>query len=152
MHQGSGMGACVCSRCHGVWFSRASLDACVRRTSAPVSPPRAPVHARPSPVLRQLACPICQPDRLVAHIHDGIEVDSCPRCHGVWLDHGEMERLLRLPRAPAPSGKSSASTDSGGTTTSNVVGVGEAVADGAEIVGTVAEAGAAVIEFFGILG
>jgi len=63
-----------------------------------------------------------------------------------------MERLLRLPRAPAPSGKSSASTDSGGTTTSNVVGVGEAVADGAEIVGTVAEAGAAVIEFFGILG
>jgi Zn-finger nucleic acid-binding protein len=152
MHQGEGAGACVCSRCHGVWFSRASLEACVRRTRPPASPPSAPIHARSSPVQRQLACPICKSDRLVAHIHDGIEVDTCPRCHGVWLDHGEMEHLLRLHRGPAGPGKPRAATDGGGATTSNVVGVGEAVADGAEILGTVAEAGVAVVDFFGALG
>ena len=26
---------------------------------------------------------------------DEIEVDLCPRCGGLWLDHGEIERLAR---------------------------------------------------------
>ena len=152
MHPGQRAGACVCSRCHGVWFSRASLEACVRQTRPPASPPSAPVHARPSPVLRQLACPICKSDRLVAHIHDGIEVDTCPRCHGVWLDHGEMEHLLRLHRGPAGLGKSRVSIGNGCATTPNAADVGLGVVEGAELIGTIAEAGCAVAEFFGALG
>ena len=27
----------------------------------------------------------------------GVKVDVCPRCHGVWLDAGELEQLLHLP-------------------------------------------------------
>lgn len=26
---------------------------------------------------------------------DDVEVDHCPRCGGLWLDHGEIERLTR---------------------------------------------------------
>lgn len=26
---------------------------------------------------------------------DDVEVDLCPRCSGLWLDHGEIERLSR---------------------------------------------------------
>lgn len=150
MHQG--VGACLCSSCHGVWFSRAALAACVRQRGGSVTAPPAPVHARFSPTLRHLPCPICQPDRLVAHLHEGIEVDSCPRCHGVWLDHGEMERLLRLPRAPTGSAKSDASIKDTGATSTKEPGVGMAVIHGADFLGTVAEAGCAVVEFFGCLG
>jgi Zn-finger nucleic acid-binding protein len=27
-------------------------------------------------------------------VREGIEIDYCPKCGGVWLDHGELESLL----------------------------------------------------------
>ena len=28
----------------------------------------------------------------------GVEFDMCPRCRGVWLDRGELEKLMELER------------------------------------------------------
>jgi Zn-finger nucleic acid-binding protein len=28
----------------------------------------------------------------------GVEFDMCPRCRGVWLDRGELEKLMALER------------------------------------------------------
>jgi Zn-finger nucleic acid-binding protein len=25
---------------------------------------------------------------------DGVEIDYCPKCRGVWLDRGELEKIL----------------------------------------------------------
>jgi len=39
----------------------------------------------------------------------GIEIDYCPECRGVWLDRGELDKLIEratafeAPRAPAPA-------------------------------------------------
>ncbi len=33
----------------------------------------------------------------------GVEFDMCPNCRGVWLDRGELEKLLAAARDPAPS-------------------------------------------------
>jgi uncharacterized protein len=30
----------------------------------------------------------------------GIEIDVCPRCRGVWLDRGELDKLLEREAAP----------------------------------------------------
>jgi Zn-finger nucleic acid-binding protein len=38
-------------------------------------------------------CPLCIDEVLDATFHGGIEVDVCPRCRGIWLDRGELERL-----------------------------------------------------------
>jgi Zn-finger nucleic acid-binding protein len=27
-----------------------------------------------------------------------VRIDVCPTCHGVWLDAGELEMVLHLPR------------------------------------------------------
>jgi Zn-finger nucleic acid-binding protein len=27
---------------------------------------------------------------------NGVEIDHCPRCRGVWLDRGELEKLTSL--------------------------------------------------------
>ena len=47
-------------------------------------------------------CPLCHDRALVAHHRGGVEIDVCAHCKGVWLDRGELEKLLdgRSPSAP----------------------------------------------------
>lgn len=63
-------------------------------------------HAKPK------KCPVCVQADLAASQRQGIEIHCCPKCRGVWLDRGELERLielmtsglpeLRIHRAPLP--------------------------------------------------
>lgn len=41
-----------------------------------------------------LRCPIDATPRRIL-IHDGVEIDLCPDCGGVWLDPGELEAIAR---------------------------------------------------------
>ena len=41
-----------------------------------------------------LKCPKCD-GSLVEVAHDGIQIDQCDKCNGVWLDAGELERLTK---------------------------------------------------------
>jgi Zn-finger nucleic acid-binding protein len=45
-------------------------------------------------------CPLCLDTVLDITYHGGIELDICPRCRGIWLDRGELEKLAA---ADAPS-------------------------------------------------
>ena len=40
-----------------------------------------------------LACPACRVD-LVMTDRQGIEIDYCPKCRGVWLDRGELDKII----------------------------------------------------------
>ena len=41
-----------------------------------------------------MKCPVCrEPDLHIAD-RQGIEVDYCLECRGVWLDRGELEKLM----------------------------------------------------------
>ncbi len=40
-------------------------------------------------------CPICE-QPLIEKIVEGVEVDYCRYCKGVWLDEGELEKLSGL--------------------------------------------------------
>ena len=39
-------------------------------------------------------CPVCKDVVLVMADRQGIEVDYCPRCRGVWLDRGELDKII----------------------------------------------------------
>lgn len=52
-----------------------------------------------------MRCPVCLDADLVPHIRDGIEVDHCPRCRGMWLDRGELDKLLDLVEARSPEAR-----------------------------------------------
>ena len=39
-------------------------------------------------------CPLCLDTVLDVTHHAGIELDICPRCRGVWLDRGELNRIV----------------------------------------------------------
>ena len=44
-----------------------------------------------------LQCPTCgEGTTLVAVDRNGVVVDACPRCRGVWLDRGELDKLIDL--------------------------------------------------------
>ncbi len=39
-------------------------------------------------------CPVCREVQLVMSDRQGIEIDYCPQCRGVWLDRGELDKLI----------------------------------------------------------
>jgi len=39
-------------------------------------------------------CPVCNNVSLLMTDRQGIEIDYCPQCRGVWLDRGELDRLI----------------------------------------------------------
>ena len=49
-------------------------------------------------------CPTCRVELRMADRQD-VEVDYCPRCRGVWLDRGELERIIELSMPAAVSGR-----------------------------------------------
>lgn len=40
-----------------------------------------------------LPCPVCRVDLLMTE-RQGIEIDYCPQCRGVWLDRGELDKII----------------------------------------------------------
>ena len=43
-----------------------------------------------------LQCPRDDGIMLVAVDRNGVTVDACPRCRGIWLDRGELDKLIEL--------------------------------------------------------
>src|SRR5688572_19650592 len=40
-----------------------------------------------------LLCPSCRV-ALVMSERQGIEIDYCPQCRGIWLDRGELDKII----------------------------------------------------------
>lgn len=38
-------------------------------------------------------CPNCNLALVISERH-GVEIDYCPKCRGVWLDRGELDKIL----------------------------------------------------------
>jgi Zn-finger nucleic acid-binding protein len=48
-----------------------------------------------------MKCPIDDSD-LVMTERQGIEIDYCPKCRGVWLDRGELDKIIERSASPTP--------------------------------------------------
>lgn len=44
-----------------------------------------------------MICPLCQLELKIVE-RQGIEIDYCPKCRGVWLDRGELDKMLERSR------------------------------------------------------
>lgn len=40
-----------------------------------------------------MPCPVCRVG-LVMSERQGVEIDYCPQCRGVWLDRGELDKII----------------------------------------------------------
>jgi Zn-finger nucleic acid-binding protein len=50
-----------------------------------------------------MKCPTCTDTPLVMAERQGVEIDYCPACRGIWLDRGELDKLLDRAAAAAPA-------------------------------------------------
>ena len=41
-----------------------------------------------------MKCPVCKTVDLQMTERNGIEIDYCPQCRGVWLDRGELDKII----------------------------------------------------------
>jgi Zn-finger nucleic acid-binding protein len=48
-----------------------------------------------------MQCPACKTSSLSMTERNGIEIDYCPQCRGVWLDRGELDKIIER-ASPAP--------------------------------------------------
>ena len=54
-----------------------------------------------------MLCPVCKVTLTMAD-RQGVEIDYCPQCRGVWLDRGELDKIIErsaaemAPPPPAP--------------------------------------------------
>ena len=57
-----------------------------------------------------MKCPVCDVTLSISS-REGVEIDFCPQCRGVWLDRGELDKIIdrvnggasALPPPPAPA-------------------------------------------------
>ncbi len=52
-----------------------------------------------------MLCPVCKTVHLTMSERSGIEIDYCPQCRGVWLDRGELDKIIEraAPQTAAPA-------------------------------------------------
>ncbi|MFG0304831.1 MAG: zf-TFIIB domain-containing protein [Phycisphaerales bacterium JB040] len=46
----------------------------------------------PAPV--GMMCPVCRTAELKIAERQGVEIDYCPKCRGIWLDRGELDKII----------------------------------------------------------
>jgi hypothetical protein len=40
-----------------------------------------------------MQCPVCDVELKISE-RQGVEIDYCPKCRGVWLDRGELDKII----------------------------------------------------------
>ncbi len=95
-----------CHACDGLWCDRGEMetlrDAGLSETEEAIERE----YGNPEPVQGgtrgYMRCPRCGDARLLSYRYtyvSPVTVDRCERCHGVWLDKGELARILGEKRA-----------------------------------------------------
>ena len=46
-------------------------------------------------------CPTCNVDLKMTE-RQGVEIDYCPQCRGVWLDRGELDKIIERSHSEQP--------------------------------------------------
>ena len=89
-----------CPRCKGLLIHQSAFAFAVEilRAKSTRPPIRQPAM-NPKDLQRPLNCPICG-EIMDTHPYGGpgnIAIDNCYRCKVIWLDYGEMGRIIRAP-------------------------------------------------------
>lgn len=111
---GRGFNIDFCPRCGGIWFDRGEVGEVARqdrtvlgsmiRATTPISPPchkcRAPLdrNAEKCAVCgtkNVLRCPVCDRD-MERRPAQGLFLDFCSKCQGVWFDNAELTAIWRM--------------------------------------------------------
>jgi Zn-finger nucleic acid-binding protein len=115
----------ACRRCGGIWFELGEVQRLKRhrpqtlwdRVRVRDEPFRMQCHECHAPMDRNAAscpacswrntidCPVCQ-RAMEPQLHEGLRLDACRTCKGVWFDHVELAAIWRLTLDASRRGRS----------------------------------------------
>jgi Zn-finger nucleic acid-binding protein len=90
-----------CRNCGGVWCDDKEIDELAKMIRLPHNLlNRYPTEEAPSTKLPgDRNCPVCRKE-LVVVPYLGVPIEMCRECHGFWMDHGVLRRVLNAKRSP----------------------------------------------------
>jgi|GEM_PF-1890113 len=141
-----------CGECHGMFFTKDELLGCLKAGNVEAVIPTEPsVGFEVTQKVIKRVCPSCKSATMLDKLLDDVAIDICPDCKGVWLDAGELKKIVaRHRRKLFTAGKLDRKT-AASESESVLSDVGIAVIDffgfGAEWLG---DAGSNIGEFFSI--
>lgn len=161
-HAQSGIAFHFCGACQGMFFTKDNLLNCLRAgkvTTECGTAPRVTADVTAKVIRRE--CPSCHAATMVDKLLDEIAIDICPDCKGVWLDAGELERIVERHHrrhGDADRGHADYVSDAADVASDVVRSTGDDLGDVAAAVGDfisgsgewLSEAGSSVGEFFTI--
>jgi len=56
---------------------------------------------RDQAVVSAMLCPVCHVGLSMTD-RQGVEIDYCPQCRGVWLDRGELDKIIERSAGEVP--------------------------------------------------
>ena len=51
-----------------------------------------------------MICPNCDSELKISD-RSGVEIDYCPKCRGVWLDRGELDKIIERSVMPSQASR-----------------------------------------------
>lgn len=92
-----------CTDCRGVWLAPSTLQRCVATRASDAGELDRVLHQEPPDkgYPAGLKCPGCG-WLMMQHSYHGIDLERCPRCEGLFFDHGELEHVIQARKAAVP--------------------------------------------------
>ena len=91
----------LCPRCGGLWLDRGEITRAARLPDGEITRLRGLLTETdgppPLPTSHLVPCPACD-GKLSEVMLGAVHVDYCGRCHGIFLDRGELEEALAAVR------------------------------------------------------
>jgi len=89
----------TCPKCYGLWFDAEELSKFFKSSNLKRKffLPEEVAPAQSVGIVmttRARRCPRCQ-NTLTEKLFADVSVDICPNCQGVWLDDGELQRIVK---------------------------------------------------------
>jgi len=89
----AGVQTYTCTDCGAIWIPQKSISILIKMEQSDVSLKNIHSKLKASGVSDR-ACPKCTDQKMKIQTIKGIELDICQHCVGVFLDSGEIEKLL----------------------------------------------------------
>lgn len=84
-----------CSECQGIWFDHCELHKIVSNPESLEAECSSLLWMPETPheCTKKRSCPCCHNALMKRRERNGVTVDQCQRCAGIWLDGGELYRI-----------------------------------------------------------